>query len=220
MANTTTDNTNYNINPTASDWFPVWGGKPGQLAEPPSTFDQLNANVPYYGVATNTAMGDINSMLSGNLSPGTTSNIWNQAAARGVNLGQPNSPMSNNIGLNLTGNSSEQLQQQGLQDYGSITSLLGSQQNNPELLAALAEQNAVTAAAPDPHAAGGYATWLDEQGMDAGKNQQQTDALISALGSIVGGTDIGSLFSSGSGSGGSSGGGGSGSGIISGLLAA
>lgn len=161
---------NYNTTPAATNWWPTWGGKPGAIGTPPSTYDQLNANVPYYGTATNQAMGDINSMLSGQLSPETTGNIWNAAASRGVALGQPNSPISNEIGLGLTGNSSEQLQQQGLGDYGSITSLLGSQQNNPQMLADIAEQNAVTAAAPDPKAAGGYATWLMQQQLDAGNN--------------------------------------------------
>lgn len=212
MANTTTDNTNYNINPTTSDWFPVWGGKPGQLAEPPSTFDQLNANVPYYGAATSGAMGDINSMLSGNLSPGTTSNIWNQAASRGVDLGQPNSPMSNQLGLNITGNTSEGLQQQGLGDYGSITSLLGSQQNNPQLLADIAEQNAVTAAAPDPHAAGGYATWLQKQATQ-GNGDATTMGIIGGVLGLLGGTDLSSLWSSGSKSASSGTGAGAGGGV-------
>lgn len=165
---TYTDNTSYNVNPTTSDWFPVWGGTPGQLTTPPSVYDQLNQNVPYYGTATGTAMGDIDSMLSGQLSPSTTSNIWNAAASRGVALGDPNSPLSNEIGLGITGNTTEQLQQQGLGDYGSITSLLGSQQNNPQMLADIAEQNAVTAAAPDPKASGGYATWLEQQQLNAG----------------------------------------------------
>jgi hypothetical protein len=165
---TSTTTSNYNVNPTATDWWPTWGGKPGQLGTPPSTYDQLNNNVPYYGANTSAAMGDINSMLSGQLSPSTTSNIWNQAASRGVALGQPNSPISNEIGLGLTGSTTEGLEQQGLGDYGSITSLLGSQQNNPQMLADIAEQNAVTAAAPDPKAAGGYATWLMQQQLNAG----------------------------------------------------
>ena len=163
-----TDNTSYNTNPTATDWWPTWGGTPGQISAPPSEFDQLNENVPYFGAATSQSMGDINSMLSGQLSPSTTGNIWNEAASRGVALGQPNSPISNDIGLGLTGNTSEGLEQQGLGDYGSITSLLGSEQSNPQMLADIAEQNAVTAAAPDPKAAGGYATWLEQQQLDAG----------------------------------------------------
>lgn len=167
---TYSDPTQYNTNPTTSDWFPVTGGKPGQLTTPPSIFDQLNTNVPYYGTATTSAMGDINSLLSGNLSPSTTSNIWNQAASRGEALGDPNSPISNEIGLSLTGNTSEGLEQEGLGDYGSITSLLGSQQNDPQLLADIAEQNSVTAASPDPHAAQGYAQWAMQQQLDAGQD--------------------------------------------------
>jgi len=160
----------YNLHPAPSSaWYPVAGAKPGQINAPPSIFEQLNANVPYYGAATSGAMGDINSMLSGNLSPGTTRNIWNSAASRGVDLGMPNSPISNEIGLGLTGQTTEGLQQQGLQDYGSITGLLGSEQNNPQMLADIAEQNAVTAAAPDPKAALGNANWLMQQQLNAGQ---------------------------------------------------
>lgn len=208
----------YNYNPAPTGYQSSTGGIPGQVGMPPSIFDQLNANVPDYGQMTQTATGDIQSMLSGQLSPGTTSNIWNQAAARGVNLGQPNSPLSNLIGLNLTGNTSEGLMQQGVGDYGRLTAELGSIQNNPALMAEIASHNATLAAAPNPRDAALFnLALLTQEHSNFSPDSTQTNLAndISDVSSIVG--IAGSLLSSvsGMGGGGKSGGGGGGGGGFS-----
>ena len=126
---------------------------PGAINAPPSVWDELNQNVPNYGPMTQSATGDISSLLSGQLSPSTMNNIGNYAASRGVAMGQPNSPLSNLIGMNVTGTTTEGLEQQGLGDYNSLTGTLGATQQNPALLSNIAEENAVNASAPNPQAA-------------------------------------------------------------------
>jgi len=126
---------------------------PGAISEPPSIWDQLSTNLPNFGALTQTGTNDILGQLKGILSPETQGNIGNYAAARGVSLGQPNSPISNLIGMNVTGTTTEGLQQQGLQNLNNIFTTTGSMQQNPALLSNIQETNAVNAAAPDPSAA-------------------------------------------------------------------
>jgi hypothetical protein len=155
----------YNVSPTPTAGTNAFGLVPGQTALPPSIWDELNQNVPNYGALTSSATGDISSMLGGQISPTTQSNIWNSAAARGVSLGQPDSPISDEIGLGLTGQTSEGLQQQGVGDYNTLTGTLGSEQQNPALMADISQSNANLAAAPSPEAAANYAQSLYQQYM-------------------------------------------------------
>jgi hypothetical protein len=129
---------------------------PGSIGLPPSIWEQLNQNIPNYGALTNSATGNIQSELNGTLSPSTMSAIGNSAAAHGVSLGQPNSAMSNLFGYNVTGNTVEGLQHQGIADYENLTGTLGPTQQNPQLLTNIAETNAVNNSAPDPGAAAAY----------------------------------------------------------------
>jgi hypothetical protein len=145
--------TAYNASPAPTTGQGTYGLVPGQTALPPSIWDQLNSNIPGYGAMTNSATGDIQSQLNGTLSPSTMSNIGNYAASRGVSLGQPNSPMSNEIGMNVTGTTTEGLEQQGLGNYNTFTGTAGGAQLNPETAAGISESNAQLAAAPDPTAA-------------------------------------------------------------------
>jgi len=155
--------TTYNASPAPTSGNGYAGLVPGQTAVPPSLWEQLNQNVPDYGAMTTTATGDIQNMLNGQISPSTQSNIWNSAAARGVSLGQPNSPMSNMIGLGLTGTTTEGLQQQGLTDYNTFTNTAGGLQQNPSLMADISESNANLAAAPNPSDSAAYAKSLYDE---------------------------------------------------------
>ena len=155
----------YNASPAPTSGQGAFGMVPGQTALPPSIWDQLNSNIPGYGAMTTSATGNIQSMLNGQVSPSTMMNLGNQAASRGVSLGQPNSPMSNMIGLNLLGTTSEGLQQQGLQDYNSFSSTAGSEQQNPALMSEISQSNAVLGSAPDPSAASAYEKSLYDQYM-------------------------------------------------------
>jgi hypothetical protein len=155
--------TSYNINPSPQQGNGAYGLVPGAISAPSSVWDELNQNVPNYGAMTQSATGDIQGMLNGQLSSGTMMNIGNTAAAHGVATGQPNSALSNLMGMNITGNTTEQLQQQGVGDYNNLTSTLASTQQSPSLMAGIAEENAVNAAAPNPQAASSYAQSLYNQ---------------------------------------------------------
>jgi hypothetical protein len=157
--------TNYNVSPAPTTGQGAFGEVPGQTALPPSIWDQLNSNIPGYGAMTTSATGDIQSQLNGTLSPSTMSNIGNYAASRGVSLGQPNSPMSNEIGMNVTGTTTEGLEQQGLGNYNTFTGTAGSEQQNPALMADISQSNAVLGSAPDPSAAAAYSQSLYDEYM-------------------------------------------------------
>lgn len=155
--------TGFNISPTPTAGNGAYGSVPGQVNAPPSIWSQLLGSLPGIGGATGAATGDITSMLSGLLSPSTQGAITNQAASRGVTLGQPNSPISNEIGLGLTGQTSEGLQNQGLSSLMNLIGTVGSQQQNPALLTDIAQSNAINAAAPNPQAAANQLLSLFQQ---------------------------------------------------------
>lgn len=140
----------YDLSPSPVNYSPTYGGAPGQISAPPSVWDELGSNVPgFSGLATG-ASNDISSELAGTLSPATLMAINNSAAAHGVSLGQPNSALSNLLGMNITGNTVQGLQNQGINNFDSFSGLAGSQQESPSLLANIAEENAVNASAPNP----------------------------------------------------------------------
>ena len=143
----------YNLAPAATGGQGAYGSVPGATAAPPSTYQQ--ASSVYSGLpGLTSAAGDvIGSELAGTISPSTNRNIWDAAAARGVNLGQPNSPLSNEIGLNLTGTTTQGLQATGEANYLSFLSGLSNTQLSPSLLTDISQSNATLAAAPDPAAA-------------------------------------------------------------------
>jgi hypothetical protein len=55
--------------------------------------------------------------------------------------------------MNVTGTTTEGLEQQGLGNYNTFTGTAGSEQQNPALMADISQSNAVLGSAPDPSAA-------------------------------------------------------------------
>jgi len=157
----------YNISPSPTQGNGAYGLVPGQVSAPASIYDQLNSNIPGYGGLTSTATGDIQSELSGTLSPETMSAIRDYSAASGAALGQPgDSGLATLIGMRTTGNTSEGLQQQGFNNFNTFTGTAGSQQQSPFLMADIAGENAATDAAPNPASAASYALQLYQQYMN------------------------------------------------------
>lgn len=148
----------------------IFGTAPAQIKAPPSIYDQLKENVPNYAGMQAGAQGNINSELSGNLSTGTQNFLRDKAAAMGISLGQPGGTAGNTITnqklLQSLGLTSEGLAHEGVADYNQMSNTDASQQQNPELLSSIAEQNAVNAAAPNPAAAQSYAQNLYDKYID------------------------------------------------------
>jgi hypothetical protein len=160
---TTNSYLGFNLSPTATSGQGAYGLVPGQIGAPVSNWSQLMQNVPGFSSMTSGATGDISSELAGTLSPGTMSTLTNSAASRGISLGQPNSPISNEIGLNLIGSTSEALQNQGLSDYLKFTGTAGGMQLDPTLQADIAQSNATLGSAPDPsQAVNAEQSWIQQ----------------------------------------------------------
>jgi hypothetical protein len=143
----------YNLNPTPQAGQGAYGKVAGSTGVPPSIWQEILAANPDMAGLMSQAGGAIKSELAGQVSPQTMGLLQNQAASRGVSLGQPNSDISNMIGLNLLGTTSEGLQKQGLTDYNTFLSGMGSTQIDPRLTSDIAQQNALLASAPDPEKA-------------------------------------------------------------------
>jgi hypothetical protein len=153
----------FNINPQPTYNPTALGMNVGAISAPPSIWEQTLAANPSFADMTKMEGDVVKSQLAGQLSPETMRSIGNYAASRGVSLGQPSSPLSNLIGMNVTGVSAEQLQQQGSQNYLNFLGTVGGMQNNPAMLAQIAETNAVNAAAPNPELAFNKAMQLYNQ---------------------------------------------------------
>lgn len=149
---------NYNINPGYQSGQGAYGQVPGPIGIPPSTYQQATTTLPGLGQAGTLATNSILSELQGDISPQALRNIQDAAAQFGVSSGMPGSnAMANTLASNkaLLGNyrTTEQLQQQGLQNYANILGAVGQQQTNPALAAEIAAHNAQLGAAPNPQAA-------------------------------------------------------------------
>ena len=147
----------FNLAPSTQAGSGAYGAVPGAIGAPPSIFSQVNSNVPgAAGLATGAA-GNIASEQAGMLSPGTQNLLRNNAAAMGVSVGQPGGAPGNTISnenlLTNMGLTSEGLTNQGDQNYLSFLGGVGQTQQNPNLLADIASNNATMAAAPNPTAA-------------------------------------------------------------------
>ncbi len=147
-------------NPSPQGGSGIFGSVPGMIQNPTSIYDQLKQNVPNYGALTTSATTGIGSELNGQLSPQTLNNIQNSAAAKGVAGGVPGSQFQQNNELANIGQTTENLQHQGLTDYNQFSGTAGQQQLAPELQYEVASQNALDAAAPNPAAAQSYAQML------------------------------------------------------------
>lgn len=145
------------------NYDPRFGGNIGAI--PNVTGPNLNQAYPNLS-GTNAALSSaLASELSGQLSPGTMSNIMNAAATYGVTSGMPGSGLAmakypRDIGL-----ASEALQGQGINHYSSAIPAVSSTQTvSPSQQAQLNTEinatNAQNAAAPNPAASASYAEEL------------------------------------------------------------
>ena len=172
----------FNLNPGTQSGAGAFGQVPGSLSDPNSTFQQLS-QIPGFSGLSSSAIGDTQSQLNGSLSPQTQNLLQNKAASLGVSMGQPgggtastgNTFTTQNLLDNL-GITSEQLQNQGLSNFNTLSSTTGQQQLSPELQSSIQEQNAVNAATPNPAAAQSEALSLYQQYMALAnpQNQNQT----------------------------------------------
>lgn len=122
-----------------------------QGSEPGSSYWQLGQIYPNLSQGINTAAGNINSELAGQLPADVLGTIKDQGAAWGLNTGMPGSGAADNYTLEDLGLTSLQEQQQGLSNYLNFAPALQSMfALNPEQLAAVDVGNA----APDPRTAG------------------------------------------------------------------
>lgn len=141
-------------------YSPIFGGVPAQIPTP-QPFQDLSKVYPNLSGTNSAVSQDILSKLSGNLSPATIAAIHDAANTYGVQSGMPGSGLSSNLGLRDIGLTSEQVQQQGLQDYASlIPAISGTQTVRPETQVGLGEINSINASAPNPTAANTYAQSL------------------------------------------------------------
>lgn len=157
-----------NINPTPQSGQGAFGMVPGALSLPNPAGD-LSAQLPGLSKLNSTASGDLQSLLGGTLSAGTTNALQNAAATYGTTSGMSGGAGGmagldwNSLYGNIAGASTAQ-QQQGMQDYSSlIPTVSGTQTVSPTLQAQIAGTNASNAAAPNPTQAASYAEQLFNQ---------------------------------------------------------
>ena len=155
-----------NLTPAPRAGTNAFGMVPGTLSLP-DPFGDLSAVYPNLGKTNQSVSDTILSKLSGQLSPSTLNSIQNAAAAFGAANGMPGfSPGTFNFdnALSNIGLSSENLQQQGLQDYNATIPTVSSTQTvAPALQTETANTNAINAAAPDPTQQASYAEQLFNQ---------------------------------------------------------
>lgn len=134
----------------------AFGSIPQPIQMPGSLYGQALASVPGLGPLGGSTATTIGQQLTGQLSPSTVSMLENKAADYGVNMGMPGmTPGSlalNNLMANM-GLASEQLQQQGVSNYGNFLGSIASTQLDPALQADVSEWNSIMRAAPDPQSA-------------------------------------------------------------------
>jgi len=154
----TTGGFDYTPAPTAGRG--AFGAVPGAIGVPDPAAD-LSAQIPGLQGLNQQASSNILQQLRGELSPNTVAAIQDASAQWGVGSGMPGAGLSINRGLRDVGRTSEQVQQQGQQNYGALASTVANTQTaSPELQAQIGMQNAINAAAPDPTVAANYSQSL------------------------------------------------------------
>jgi len=144
----------------------IYGSRVAPTSMPNPALD-LSNQFPRLSEANNNISGVINSELSGSLSPDTVDMIKNAGATWGVQSGMPGSQLNLNGTARNLGLTSQSIQRQGVQDYNStIPTISRTQTVDPALQNEINFQNNVSAAAPDPAAAGSYAQGLFQQYLD------------------------------------------------------
>lgn len=150
--------------PTAG--YGPFGLVPDQV-QLPSPYGDLSAVYPNLSGTNASVSAAIASKLHGDLSPGTIAQLQDDAARYGVESGMPGiapGTLSGNRLLRSLLRSREDQVQQGIDAYGRIIPTVSSTQTvRPETQINLAEQNALSAAAPNPAAAQTYAQGLFNQ---------------------------------------------------------
>jgi len=146
----------------------IFGSKPGDIAAPPSIYNQVAGVYSGLPNLTQEAGGVINQELQGQLSSSTLRNISDYAAAHGVAAGVTGGNIPNDVGMALLGTTTEQLQHQGSQDYLAFLGGVGQTQLDPNLLTSIATQNSLWNAAPDPVASSEYMIGLSMAGAPRG----------------------------------------------------
>lgn len=196
----------YNYNPPTQSGSGAFGAVPGVLQPVtavtatqapavgmPDPFGDLAKLYPNLSGTDARVASTIASQLAGQLSPETVGAIQDAMARFGVSSGMPGSGLSTNLGVRSMGQTAEQLQQQGVTNFGNILPMIKATQTvSPELQASIgefnagqtnnmnqfnagvgnqvnalnlgvAEQNALNAAAPNPTEAASYAKQLFDQ---------------------------------------------------------
>lgn len=179
----------FNLNPTPTQGSgTTFGMVPGAIGAPPSVWEQ-EQQIPGMSAATTANMGNINSELAGTLSPTTTENLENSAAARGLTLGQGgNTGLVNESLLKTLGLTQEELQQAGATNLNQFLSTSGQEQQSPELMAQIASSNATNAAAPNPTLAAEEAISLGHgSGGGGGGGYRPTSSGTDIYGNSIGG---------------------------------
>lgn len=155
--------TGYNISPTPTAGKGPLGAVPGQVGLP-DVAAQLEAQLPGVSAINKQVSQNMMSDLRGELDPNTVRAIQDASAQWGVNAGVPGSGLQTQRGLRDVGQLSEDLQQQGLQNYNQTAQQVSNTQTiSPEAQIGASLQNAINAASPDPTQAASYAQSLFNQ---------------------------------------------------------
>jgi hypothetical protein len=153
---------NYNVTPPPTSGTDAFGKVPGSISLP-QPMEDLGNVYPNLSGTNAAASAALTSRLQGQLSPDTLKQIQDASATFGVTSGMPGSGLAQNRSLRDVGLMSEQVQGQGLQEYGPVLGAASRTQTvSPETEIGVAEQNALNLAAPNPAAASSYATGLFE----------------------------------------------------------
>ena len=177
----------FSLNPTPTQGSDTtFGMVPGAIGIPPSVWQQ-EQQIPGVSAATTAETGNINSELAGQLSPGTTENLEDSAAARGLSLGQGgNTGLVDETLLKTLGLTQEELQQAGSTNLNSFLSTSGGMQTSQDLAATIASSNATNAAAANPTLAAWEAVALGS-GKGGGGGYSPTSSGTDIYGNSIGG---------------------------------
>lgn len=153
----------YNVNPAPTVGQGAFGAVPGPVGLP-DPYADLSGVYPNLPASTQQASASILSKLRGEVSPATQAAIQDAAARFGVTSGMPGSGLAGYKSLRDLGLFSENEQAKGVQELLSALPTFSSTMTvRPETKIALAQQNALNAAAPDPYAAASYSQQLFNQ---------------------------------------------------------
>jgi len=155
----------YNYSPAPHSGTNAFGYIPGAVEMPTSIYQQLQDRFGDSFINLgDQSLKNIKSQQSGNLSPGTWSQMQDRAAAFGTNMGQPGmSPLAVAGLIGSTGHAAEDLVQSGLNNYLGFVGGLSPTMDNPELAFNVATQNSVWNSAPDPTMKSAYEKQLMDE---------------------------------------------------------